>query len=550
MVGKLQATCVFVFWYFMKYSKVFILFIHYAYSESPDCPNLLQLAKGLNMNTLQAVIWSSLQADCCTGTGIVCNTNVVTSITWKTLGLTGSINSTALALMTNLVILDLTSNQISGSFPRILPPLTQTVNVGYNQLTGNINGSALPPGLQCLETIENAITWTTPIQFPIGVRILNLNGNIFRGALTSLPSGLAVLGLGSTNRIGDINMIQLPSALAYLDLSFNSLNGSVRNLLFPVGITVLYLESNQISDQFPLHLPSGLKTFQIDDNKMTGTLNNVVLPDSLIILQASTNFLNGSLPLLPSTLQILSLQNNLFTGSIQIMPPNIRYVNLCNNQLTGSLSINKPRQLYLQNNLFTNLNVADLSFLVLGCDISNNPLLGNPNITSLSICAQTGLYSFNAIPSSTTLTNQKTNIELSIRAVTMQKLSSYLIVDVYTVSNIPIGTSTFQDPKGISQGQATATSSTIVAMKTQSLVLAVNPHTISSIFSIFTIGKVVVNLIDNPISLIMWIQMGIKILIDILVVLVVIHFTPFKRELKKQIKKKGKSSKMDPSLLA
>ena len=40
---------------------------------SLDCPKVIQLARGLGMQTARPAIWSTLQSDCCTASNVVIN---------------------------------------------------------------------------------------------------------------------------------------------------------------------------------------------------------------------------------------------------------------------------------------------------------------------------------------------------------------------------------------------------------------------------------------------------------------------------------------------
>ena len=119
------------------------------YAVSPDCPNVIQLARGLGMPSKQPAIWTALQSDCCTASDITCISQRVTVISW--------------------------SNK---------------------SLNGVINGTAIPSSLTHLLLSGNAITGNVPNALHVGLVYLWLNGNQMSGDLPSFPSSLKFLQLG------------------------------------------------------------------------------------------------------------------------------------------------------------------------------------------------------------------------------------------------------------------------------------------------------------------------------------------------------------------
>ena len=125
--------------------------------------------------------------------------------------------------------------------------------------------------------------------------------------------------------------------------------------------------------------------------------------------------MSGDLPLFPSTLQYLALGYSGYPG----------------NHFTGTLRLNKPIELWISDNLITDVVILDSSLLVLGrfrCYLDNNPLLGNPNIAGLTMCTKNGLYSAELLP-----------VTKSILTTTaeMMHISSTLTSSMGTVSLVP-----------------------------------------------------------------------------------------------------------------
>ena len=137
------------------------------------------------------------------------------------------------------------------------------------------------------------------------------------------------------------------------------LNGTINGTAIPSSVTLLHLYNNAaITGSIPSSLPSGLVELSVRGNQMS-----------------------GDLPSFPSTLQYLALG---YPGSPQ-------------NHFTGSLRLNRPFELYINFNWITDVVVQDSSGLSI-CNLSNNPLLGNPNIVGLTMCTQNGLYSASLLP--------------------------------------------------------------------------------------------------------------------------------------------------------
>ena len=54
------------------------------YAVAVDCPNMIELARGLGMQTARPDIWTALQGDCCSASSVDCDVNQrVTQIFWN-----------------------------------------------------------------------------------------------------------------------------------------------------------------------------------------------------------------------------------------------------------------------------------------------------------------------------------------------------------------------------------------------------------------------------------------------------------------------------------
>ena len=464
----------------MSHLNAFPIFMSLAttYGISRDCPDMVNQAMGLGIESKQPLIWSQLQSDCCTTAGVTCTSQRVTGIDWGDMRLNGSINGTALP--TGLQILNLGQNILSGNVSATMPAGLLYLILRNNQLTGNIPES-LPTGLQGLYLSHNQLTGNIPAILPTGLQYLLLDHNIFTG---NIPQSLPML----------------------LELTF--------------------LDNNQLTGNIPAALPTGLYHLALHNNRLTGNIP-VVLPTALQFLYLGSNQLAGSIPtILPAGLQSLYLHNNQLTGNIpSTLPAGLQYLYLYNNQVTGVIKIGYPINLHIQNNLITDVIIAETASLV-SCDVSNNPLLASPHISNLTMCVQIGLYSASLL---TTTTSIAVSYASSLLAATTTKIAvSYVsplltalgTIDMHSVSSKVL--QKYGDGAGISSDSM----STNIKDSTGS------HYSFRVILHTLTLVEIVTQFF--------------KLLGSSLVLIFVIYKTPWKREFKSKMRKRNKSKDDTP----
>ena len=241
---------------------------------------------------------------------------------------------TSLTNCTNLKIIDLYFNKLSGRFPESIANLStglQKLAMNRNQITGSIPaGIENLVGLTSLYLEQNLLTGTIPptIGNLYNLLVLSLHENNFSG---QIPSSLGNLSLLTRLTLDDCQLEgSIPTTfgnlenLELLDISSNKLTGNLPKELVSLSSLSRYLaiSHNSLSGPLPIEV---------------GNLKNLGL------LDISENSLSGEIP---STLgecqimQFLYMEGNHFQG--QIPPPfsnlkGIQELDLSRNNLSGTI---------------------------------------------------------------------------------------------------------------------------------------------------------------------------------------------------------------------
>ncbi|KAL5738984.1 hypothetical protein ACOSQ2_028164 [Xanthoceras sorbifolium] len=337
--------------------------------------------------------WSrNVSSDHCNWTGIACN--IAGSITRIDLNSYGN--------LTNLRLLNLSTNHLGGPVPSTLGHLTQLTKLDLS--SNRINGS-IPYEFGNLKNLFVVDLSGNGLEGPIpsilghltNLRILTLYSNSLVGPIPSSLGNLTNLRLLdlSANHLGG----PVPSTLGHLtqltklDLSSNRINGSIPyefgNLK---NLFVVDLSGNGLEGPIPSilgHL-TNLRILDLHSNSLVGpipsTLGHLT---KLNTLDLSKNQINGSIPSEFGNLKDLGdldLSHNKLHGTIPTsigILTNLASLDLSNNSINGSIphELTQLTQLYLLN-LSSNLLVGqipiaiglliDLAFL----ELHNNKLSG------------------------------------------------------------------------------------------------------------------------------------------------------------------------------
>ena len=237
----------------MLYSLVFAMSI--------DCPDISNLAYGMNMHLIQPAKWFNLtNYDCCdplSNVGVKRTNNRVSSISWTFLNLNGTLNATAIPSSTTSITLNYnkltgqvpvlpstvlyfyaTSNEFTGTIPELEPTLN-SFEVSANKLIGNI--PVLPTVLRSLYLYNNKLNGSIPLISPNLIYFV-ASQNLLTGTLPTNLNRLQILSLGSNLLFGDIPAI--PSTMQVLFLSRNYFSGCLPQL--PAKVFALELFDNPL----------------------------------------------------------------------------------------------------------------------------------------------------------------------------------------------------------------------------------------------------------------------------------------------------------------
>ena len=280
-------------------------------------------------------------------------------------GLTGPIPA-ELAQLTNLTLLDLSGNELTG-IPAQLAQLTNLneLNLYYNRLTGTIPTQlAQLTNLTWLNLNYNELTGTIPAQLAqlTNLEQLNLNNNELTGPIPpqlAQLTNLTELNLNNNELTGPISpqLTQLTN-LERLDLSFNKLTGTIPAQLAQLtNLTWLDLSGNRLTGTIPAQLAQLTNLFRLflGGSELTGTIPaQLAQLTNLTILFLGDSELTGTIP--PELAQLtnltwLDLRGNRLTGTIPTeltQLTNLEYLFLRGNRLTGTI----PTELAQLTNLF------------------------------------------------------------------------------------------------------------------------------------------------------------------------------------------------------
>ncbi|RVW50371.1 putative LRR receptor-like serine/threonine-protein kinase [Vitis vinifera] len=286
-------------------------------------------------------------------------------------------------------------NSFSGGLPPALTNLTnlQVLNVAHNFLSGGIPGN-LPRNLRYLDLSSNAFSGNIPANFSVAssLQLINLSFNQFSGGVPASIGELQqlqYLWLDSNQLYGTIpSAISNCSSLLHLSAEDNALKGLIPATLGAIPkLRVLSLSRNELSGSVPASMfcnvsanPPTLVIVQLGFNAFTGIFKpqNATFFSVLEVLDLQENHIHGVFPSWlteVSTLRILDLSGNFFSGILPIEIGNLlrlEELRVANNSLQGGV----PREIQ-KCSLLQVLDLEGNRFQLEVLNLSENNLIGD-----------------------------------------------------------------------------------------------------------------------------------------------------------------------------
>jgi Leucine-rich repeat (LRR) protein len=249
------------------------------------------------------------------GVGNGYNGSALESVNISSNHLSGTIPS-SIALMTQLAVLLLNDNKLTGPIDAAIDPTVQvllkTLQISDNQLTGTLPDSlAQLPSLQVFAAVSNCFEGSIPESLcsSISLNTLALDG---LQSATSCQRKLFPAALEGSVVAKSLYSIR------------NPLSGGVPDCLFGMGnLTTLHLSGNGLTGSIPAaeEISFTLRDLSLSHNMLTGTVPSLLMQRDWANLDLSYNRLTGSLSesngTVPySSATAISLDNNRLSGRV------------------------------------------------------------------------------------------------------------------------------------------------------------------------------------------------------------------------------------------
>lgn len=231
---------------------------------------------------------------------------------------------TEIALLTELVELNLYNNEFEGTIPEVFSTLVNLRALALHQ--NNLDGefpSWIGQKLTNLEVInlgDNNIYGDIPstIQSLNNLKAFNCESCLMQGSIEPLHglSSIEKIHLGVNSLTGTLTMEFIESLpnLIELDLGGNKLEGNIpSNLMESRTIEIIDLHGNQLTGTIPdVDVNNTIKVLALHENKLTGTIDNIIanLSPKIQHLDLSSNQFTGNG--VPTTIGLLTDLKYLF----------------------------------------------------------------------------------------------------------------------------------------------------------------------------------------------------------------------------------------------
>ncbi|XP_008803295.2 receptor-like protein EIX2 [Phoenix dactylifera] len=251
-------------------------------------------------------------------------------------GIVGSVPGWFWNLASNISLLDLSYNIITGRLPKFFKfSSAYLVSLSSNQFEGPLPGFSAE--MEYLDLSYNLFSGTIPPSYMEAMPQLTsllLSSNLLHGTIPSSLCNSTISGaldLSNNFITGGLPACQDESSftkLATLNLANNNLSGKIPNSIGHLRfLETLHLNHNNLSGEIPLALRncSSLILIDLGENMLSGRIPAWIGDDlsSLMFLRLHSNMFSGRIPpqlMRLSTLQILDLADNGLSGPI---PPSV-----------------------------------------------------------------------------------------------------------------------------------------------------------------------------------------------------------------------------------
>ncbi|XP_066317801.1 receptor like protein 22-like isoform X2 [Miscanthus floridulus] len=258
----------------------------------------------------------------------------------------------------HMIILDLSSNKISGDIPSwIWNYDLMVIDLSHNMFTGmKLNSYVIPfsNNLGYLNLSSNRLQGPIPLPSS-SARILDYSNNSFSSLLPNFTlylSSTAYLMLSHNNISGYLPRSICHSPLEVLDLSYNNFSGLLPRCLMENSLSIINLRENQFKGMLPSNISIGcpIQTINLNGNKIEGQLPRTLSKcTDLEVLDIGRNQITDTFPswlgwLL--NLRVLVLRSNKFQGSIGHLEDekyrgrhfsSLQIIDLASNNFSGKL---------------------------------------------------------------------------------------------------------------------------------------------------------------------------------------------------------------------
>ncbi|XP_075673804.1 uncharacterized protein LOC142643140 isoform X2 [Castanea sativa] len=351
----MAATATFFFFFFLFQFTAISTFAQHSAETLSEIQALMAFKANLHdpLGVLDG--WdSSTPSAPCDWRGIVCFNNRVRELHLPRLQLGGRLTD-QLSNLRELRKLSLHSNHLNGSIPSSLSQcaLLRVVYLHYNSLSGTLPPSIVSnlTNLQILSLSHNLLSGKLSNDMSFSLRFLDLSSNFFSGEIPTnftVKSQLRLINFSYNSFSG-----QVPASLGelqkleYLSLDSNQLYGTLPSAVTNCSSLIhLSAEDNALKGLIPATMGAipKLQVLSLSHNELSGRVPaSVGSLMKLAVLDLSKQNLSGELPNelfgLPS-LQVVALEDNHLSGNFPegfSSLVSLQYLNLSSNAFTGEI---------------------------------------------------------------------------------------------------------------------------------------------------------------------------------------------------------------------